>query len=570
MRKSWLRRGGTLLWASTVVFGVFQIVERLGFSPTDDGYVLAQSYRILHGQVPHRDFISVFPAGSPALHIVDFAVPLPLLEATRLVGLIEIVIYTVLFSILVYDRPVRNWSIWQYGVSTIAVLINVNTFPVMGWPTIDALLFVAVGLWVMRVALARGSVPSVYLAFVILGIAGLMKQSFLPSPLLGVLFVVTPFRARGERIRIRWPIAAGLSLLPLAVYVLSIAGFGAAGAMWVQTTHLGPTFHRIFFFLPDATNKATFICLLAALGALLLTRSEVIPEGRDRPGLAVLVRIAFIAVLIGVPVSQGFAGPNGTWATQIFWALLLYVIVDGWVNASIDWGGVTLLAVALMTMASVGYATPGLVGGSLVLCLACRVWQGLHIEAETRRPLTAMAALVLVIIAAITLHDLHTYHYADLPVSSLPANLTPVAHGLAGIRTNETTYSYMRDMVTCIRRYPASSVAVVPDNAVIYPVLHLRNPFPLDWLYPPVYKGSENLILDAARRLNRAGDYLILFQPVSGFLLPYNTPQTLVQSAGTVIREQPLLAEIDETLSTGSRVLCGPFIGRYSAKRGRR
>jgi hypothetical protein len=336
--------------------------------------------------------------------------------------------------------------------------------------------------------------------------------------------------------------------------------------MWVQTTHLGPTFHRIFFFLPDGTSKATFACLLAGLGAFLLTRSKGIPEGRASTLLAFLVRIALIAILIGVPVSQKFAGSNGTWATQFFWALLLYVIVDGWINASIDWTTVTLLAVAVMTMSSVGYATPGLVGGSLLLCFTCRIWQGVHIETESRRSLFAMGALALAIFGAITLHDIRTYPYADLPVSNLSSTLTPVAHGLAGIRTNETTFTYMRDMVTCIRRHPASSVAVIPDNAVIYPVLHLRNPFPLDWLYPPVYVGSENLILDAARRLNRAGDYLIMFQPVSGFQLPFNTPQTLVKRAGTVMKEQPLLAEIDKALSTGSLVRCGPFVGRYSAK----
>jgi hypothetical protein len=561
MPKIWLRRGGTLLWASALVFGVFQIVERLGFSPTDDGYVLAQSYRILHGQVPHRDFISVFPAGSPALHVLDFAVPLPLLEATRLVGLI----YTVLFSVLVYDRPVRSWAVWQYGATTVALLVNMHEFPVMGWPTIDALLLVSLGLWVMRLALDHRRVGSVYLAFVVLGVAGLMKQSFLPAPLLGFLFVATS-RPRENRTQIRWWIAAGMSVLPLAVYVASIAWFGAAGAMWVQTTHLGPTFQRIFLFLPDATSKATFTCLLVALGAFLLTRSKGFPEGRTSKLLAFLVRIALTAVLIGVPISQKFAGSNGTWATQFFWALLAYMIVDGWTNASIDWTAVTLLGVAAMTESSVGYATPGLVGGSLLLCFACRIWHGVQIDSESRRSLFAMAALALMIFGAITLHDIRTYPYADLPVDNLNSTLTPVARGLAGIRTNETTFTYMRQMVACIRRYPASSVAVVPDNAVIYPVLHVRNPFPLDWLYPPVYEGSEKMILDAARRLNRAGDYLILFQPVRAFLLPYNTPQSLVQRIGSVIREQPLLAEIAKTLSTGSPVSCGSFVGRYSAK----
>ncbi len=40
----------------------------MGYNPTDDGFVLAQSRRILDGQIPHRDFISVRPVASALLH----------------------------------------------------------------------------------------------------------------------------------------------------------------------------------------------------------------------------------------------------------------------------------------------------------------------------------------------------------------------------------------------------------------------------------------------------------------------------------------------------------------------
>src|SRR5919199_1538178 len=39
-----------------------------GFSPTDDGFTLAYSRRILEGQIPHRDFIIIRPFVSPLIH----------------------------------------------------------------------------------------------------------------------------------------------------------------------------------------------------------------------------------------------------------------------------------------------------------------------------------------------------------------------------------------------------------------------------------------------------------------------------------------------------------------------
>src|SRR5919199_912105 len=46
----------------------------IGFNPTDEGFILAYSRRLLDGQVPHRDFIAIRPTGSSYLHIIDLLI----------------------------------------------------------------------------------------------------------------------------------------------------------------------------------------------------------------------------------------------------------------------------------------------------------------------------------------------------------------------------------------------------------------------------------------------------------------------------------------------------------------
>src|SRR5918912_610006 len=50
------------------------LFSSLGFNPTDDGFILAYSRRLLDGQVPHRDFISIRPVGSSYLHLIEVVI----------------------------------------------------------------------------------------------------------------------------------------------------------------------------------------------------------------------------------------------------------------------------------------------------------------------------------------------------------------------------------------------------------------------------------------------------------------------------------------------------------------
>src|SRR6266498_2935031 len=71
----WLLHAG---WVLGLTAWAVARVGRFGFHPTDQGFVLGQSWRLLHGEIPHRDLISARPLGSAALHVVDFLLPGPL------------------------------------------------------------------------------------------------------------------------------------------------------------------------------------------------------------------------------------------------------------------------------------------------------------------------------------------------------------------------------------------------------------------------------------------------------------------------------------------------------------
>ena len=553
-------------WAAAITAITFELVERLGFDPTDDGFVLAQAYRILHGQVPHRDFISPRPVGSPLLHTFDHLLPLPSLEATRLIGLVEIVAYTLLFASFVFTRPVRKWRGWEFALITIAVLVNRHVYPVMGWPTIDGLLLVAGGIIVLRAAVRRESDGLIYVGLLLLGLSAVMKQSFYMAPALGFLWFVYRSSRKERKHLLR---TGGAALIcaagPLAAYAGVIAALGGWHQMIRQLTDLPLLDIRGWFFVVRGPGSAVvFVFLLMALGLMLLI------EHPSVQGVGVwsdlFVRGAASAMILLVPITQHFAGPlTGTWPTQLFWALLFILMIDRVTTGRTDWIGVTMVFVALMTMLSWGYPTAGLVGGSIIVWLLIRIWKPVRMTPMHLKLLSPIAVLLVAAVSVSAVHSMRTYTYYDRPAPQLTVSLASVSPDLRGIKTNPTTGLYMQDMVSCIRRYPASHVAVLPDNPFIYPALHLRDPFPLDWMWPPEYRSSPERIIDAANMLARGGDYLVLYQPVYAFDLAKFSLTQLRARRGSLLRSDPLLREIDQRLVKGSLLSCGVFTARYAA-----
>jgi hypothetical protein len=557
------------VWPPAFVAVVYFAVGRFGFFPTDEGLIQGWSYRILLGQVPHRDFVSPLPMGSGVIHLVDFAVPAPLFEVSRVIATLEYCAYGLLFAWLIYRLPPWRWGLVAVAGTIGSILLNLNSFPLMAWYTVDGLLLVAGGLLAVHYGVQRKSDWVLIIGFLLLGSALVTKQSFVPAPVLGWVLTVPRLRLEGWSARLRTVLLTGLvAALPLAMFAGYISLMGGLGGLRAQL--LGGAFVYGRPLLSVWSPRRDFIalaCLSIGSGIVagLLESRRRLDQGTDLPALA--LRSAFSAVVIAIPLLAGLGLRDNEWGMRVFWMLVSYVLVSGAVRRSLDLVGVAIIGCAWMSSLSYGYSWPNLVGGSAALYLLHRIWSGVGVawpRFHRLRAVPAGASLLLLALTASVFYQTRVQDvYLDRPAAQLTATLQGVSPAFGSIRTNPETARYLEDMVSCIRRFPADHVAVLPENAAIYPALELRNPFPIDWMWPDSMHGSEARILATADQLNRDGDYLVLFQTldepqiVNGNSLPPATPDSTIKAY------TPVPAQIYSRLN-GQRLTCASFLVVYS------
>ncbi len=131
-----------------ILFLLINYVENEGFNPSDDGVVIAQSYRLFNGEIPHKDFISIRPVFSGILHGVHLISPLPLQLSARWFVLLEYFIYSFLWIILLFNvfkfdlgKSYRKYFAFIF-LAFFSFLLNVNNYNLYPWTTIDAIFLV--------------------------------------------------------------------------------------------------------------------------------------------------------------------------------------------------------------------------------------------------------------------------------------------------------------------------------------------------------------------------------------------------------------------------------------------
>jgi hypothetical protein len=124
--------------------------------------------------------------------------------------------------------------------------------------------------------------------------------------------------------------------------------------------------------------------------------------------------------------------------------------------------------------------------------------------------------------------------------------------------------TYLRQVDDCISAYPASRISVVPDTPAQHVVYDRAAALPVTLLEPNDYRGSEAQILDAAHKLDREGDYLVIFQSTWDGQGSYKgLPATT--SLGTPVwdyGDHDFYNSLQADL-TGQRYVCGSLIAVY-------
>jgi hypothetical protein len=563
-------------WPILLVVVAFVAVGRIGFNPTDEGLVQANAQRILRGEIPHVDIISPRPFGSAYLHVVDVLLPTPLVATSRLLAMGQIMVFTMALACLTFRRGPLRWSPVQCVLVAAAFLVNLHTFPVTAWHTIDGLFLVGLGFLALAVGLARERRSWSDLALVLLGAALLVKQSFAPALVIGLLWIGIDAWPRGGRVLARRIVrGAVFAAIPAFAYTIMLVLAGGLGRAWLQLRSGGDNVVEMLSEQVDLTFDEIdvwFVLALVAVVALVIAdrlrarRTDPGAHGAgDAASLAArtVVTISLVALLV-----TGRLELLGAWGTLVLLLLLAVIAWEALVGRGIDGIALLVAAVGAMSMLSWGYAVPDLVAGSMALVLVDRLWRGAPFpERAEARVLaigaTAAATVVFVTLAAIV-HDQRTNDvYRHPEGAALTVDLGSIDDDFAGIRSNDNVARYLRQVQACLNEYPASRVAILPDNAMLSPVLDLENPLPSDWLFLDEQADSGGVVVDAARRLDREGDYLVLFETVPAHAVAYEPVPARVPVDADFYFYGDLGGKIRDAL-TGTPVSCGSFVGVHS------
>jgi hypothetical protein len=153
------------------------LFSKLGFNPSDDGFTLAYSRRIIEGQIPHRDFIIIRPFLSPLLHV-----PFVLWggDHTYLISRFFVWFQFTCMAwagVYIIQKGLRLslGNLEKISIALISLAVSAHTFPTMAWHTIDGLFLASIGTALCFSEKQSGKV----IGYFLIGMAYLCKQNFI-------------------------------------------------------------------------------------------------------------------------------------------------------------------------------------------------------------------------------------------------------------------------------------------------------------------------------------------------------------------------------------------------------
>ncbi|MDN5698638.1 MAG: hypothetical protein L0G70_11800, partial [Rubrobacter sp.] len=373
----------TLAFLSVVPTTAHLIYSWMGFSPTDQGFTLSYSRRLLEGQVPHLDFIIIRPFLSPLIHtpFVLFGGEYTFWISRFFVWFQYAVIAWTWVSAVnhVFGRPFGAAMKALLGVAVFAA--SAHHFVITAWHSIDGLFLASIGVWLLATRRSQGTR---FGGYVLVGAAYLAKQSFILVPPLFLL-------ALGDWRKPRYWIATAVPGLLYVAYLLVSGAFTDAFAQLTSQTGIVST--GVFSYL----TYVVALGVAAGVGSMLL-----ISAGEKMPLVSAgAARALGSLTLVGIPagfITAGMIVDALSLVSFGIFGILLGVAAVMLIETAlrkrrsepVDTGPVRLALLALILAWSVslsfGYNAPGLAMGPMLLVLAAIALPGLSAPSPKLAP----------------------------------------------------------------------------------------------------------------------------------------------------------------------------------------
>lgn len=454
------------------------LFSSLGFNPTDDGFTLAYSKRIINGQIPHLDFIIIRPFLSPLIHIpfVLWGGDYTFLFSRLFVWFQFACISWIWTQIIIKKSGITTFSNFEkVSIALISFAFSVHSFPIIAWHTIDGLFLVSIGLSLCIKEKKTYKMTGYFL----IGLAYLCKQSFIfTAPL--VLIVLGDWRNIKYWLVIIFPGLIYLTFLFLTnslnnaiLQLSSQKDFLKVGILayfnWKLILGVIPGFLSACLILKKIQIKLPFFNIF-----------------KQSTGLFILTVIPLIVIAIT------FISGKFIFATSfVLFGLLTGIIVcifykkDKKSFKQFNYIFLVLI-IAWSISLSIGYNFPILASGQMFSVLFVFAYPKIRqkMDKKINKIIYLSALLIGLSLVLISFGVMRLHHiYRDLDSSNLSHKLDDTFPGGKGIKTNENTFKFIVDLNKAIRfsQDLGTSYSIIPDCAGWWVMSPQKNPLPIDW-----------------------------------------------------------------------------------------
>jgi hypothetical protein len=483
-------------WTSAVVGIAFVLTVALvahalfsshGFSPTDEGYYLSNARRVLDGDVPHRDFITLRPAGAYFIFapVVALAGDSTLWIA-RFVVLLEFATIAWLWALMIHRQLGEPFGRRLPLVpAAVAFMLTLGWYPLEVTTTVEGYFCFSVGL-----AVVLGGTPArKTLGYLIIGCAYLCRQNLLFA---GGLTLV----ALGDWRHVRFLIAI---IIPGLAYVLWLTALGGLPDFFAQlgAASTNGSSPGGFFAIGIAhwlRQPLLWGGLLGGVAASTLLARR--PSTHYSPshlhvsmGVAIVLAVALGGSAVTLRYGHVSGVPDFRWYSFAVAGLLAGLFAPFWSRLRDPPAGwrLGLCGLGMAWAISFSWATPAptlALGPIVLLSLGFAVSaQGTSSRIEARRWIGASLMLLTIPLAAIFYQARQGWIALDPPASRLTHRVDGVFPGARHLVTDANTYEYLVDFQDALRRAPTQDVVVGPDLAAYWIRAPRRNPVSINWLF---------------------------------------------------------------------------------------
>src|ERR671932_631526 len=486
-----------------------------GFSPTDDGFTLAYSRRILEGQIPHSDFIIIRPFISPLIHtpFVLFGGDYTYWASRFFVWFQFACISWAWVSVInrAFDNPFNNPI--KLFIALVSFAASVHYFVLTAWHTVDGLFLSSIGLWVL---LTQRHSKWRVIGYLLIATAYLCKQSFLFMAPLSIL-LLGDWREKKYWLTITLPAAA------YGVYLLATGSFSEAILQLSSQTGI------VSAGIGSYLNYGILLGVLAGCCSMYLLSASTVPllrTSRIPRYVGALILMAIPASLIAVQLYRGSLAAVSFGVVGMVLGVVLYRIagvvlyrIAGGITRDGEKIPVALIALLLAWSGSlsVAYNYPALLLGPLFAILTAFVYS----RRDSLNPRFLHTTLIIVGVAILLSFAVsRPYHiYREQPSSELTESLDGVLPGGTLIYTNPNTYEFLVDLNNAIEVVAerGRTYAIIPEVAGYWVQSGQTNPLLIDWPWPVELNNqylADRVTNDLAAK---RGGVVVIVQKVDAF-----------------------------------------------------